>query len=524
MAHYFDITPKKVAPIVGFVALLILLVFGTFSYKAYAYGSTPFFHSVRLFGESLALSTYVTMQHYASGQFAAAALSDKGVPAPEEQPAARAIPVLTYHRITLVDDGTSNVPFNHFVDQMETLHRNGWRTITLSEYEQYMRSEITLPEKSFLLTFDDGAQQSFYPVDPVLRVLNYNAVNYIIVAGSNTKNSSYYLSPAQIHHMLDTGRWEIGSHSFDAHRPYPTNAKSAEGTFYSDLLWLPDENRRETESEFRARVAEDLIHAQASLEQEYDTPIRTFAFPFGGETGVGSVHNYPGGPDVTIAEAEKVYDIGWVQTERKEYTYNYPQDFSFLGQRIHVDHDWDGEKLLQVLENGLPKELPFTDDMQVDRGWLQSWGDVRIGDVLRLHASESESSASTLLDGSRLWRSIDFSTTVNWHTGSMFLLGNARSAKTYRACAFSDGSVSVLEVTDGKRTTLARANNDLISYGDATRLNMTITENAITCSYGDTVVARASIPARTGGIGIQTWDATLGAADATITKVSVHVP
>jgi peptidoglycan/xylan/chitin deacetylase (PgdA/CDA1 family) len=39
-----------------------------------------------------------------------------------------------------------------------------------------MKGEKILPKKSFLLTFDDGRKDSFYPVDPVLKKLNYNAV------------------------------------------------------------------------------------------------------------------------------------------------------------------------------------------------------------------------------------------------------------------------------------------------------------------------------------------------------------
>lgn len=523
MLRYFDISPKKTLSVFAFTGLLVALVLGTFSYKTYAYGSTPFFHSARLLTESIALSITATINHYAQGQLANALFaSDKNIQTTTSTAPAQALPVLTYHRINIIDDGTGNVPLSNFIDQMNTLYRNGWHTITLSQYEQFMRGEISLPDKSFVLTFDDGAEQSFYPVDPILRVLGFTAVEYIVVAGSETEGSVYYLSPPQIHRMLATGRWEIGSHSFDAHRPYPTDAAGSEGTFYSDLLWLPEKNRLETPSEFKARVSTDLENAKNALESEYNTPIHTFAFPFGGETGLGSANNYQDGSRVTIQAAKQLYDIGWIQTERKEFTYNYLDDFSFLQQRIHVDHDWDGEELLSVLNQGMPKQLPFMDDMQKNKGWLQSWGSVRTGNVLQLTATPEQSSASSILDGSRLWGNIRMDTNLDWHIGSVFLLGNATNAKTYRTCAFTKGSVALLDVTDGDQTNLAQENDSTIVYGDNISLGMSIADDSISCTYNGSEVLRAHISSRRGGVGIQTWASKLGTATITVHNVSVQ--
>lgn len=523
--RYMDFSIKKTAPLLGLMAVIILTAVLTFGWKYASYGETPFFRSVGLLAQETAITVFFTARHVASGGFASALLAFEGDPQKAEAAsAARAIPVLTYHRITPTADDTANVPFSHFMDQMERLHRAGWRTITLGEYEAFMRGEIALPEKSFMITFDDGAQQSFYPTDPIFKILGFNAVQYIVVAGSERRRTTYYLSPPQIQQMLNTGRWEIGSHSYDAHHPYPTGPEPhQEGIFYSDKLWIAEESRLETDTEFRERVARDLMESRTALESTYGVTIDSFAFPFGGEAGIRSAQNYPEGESITIDEASRIYSLGWVQTEHKDYTYNYPGYRDFLHYRIHVDHDWDGKRLLAIMENGLPKNLPFYDDMKKNTGWQQSWGDVRAGEILQLASMPGETSASSILDGTQLWRTYETHMLAEWQSGSAFLLGNAKDARTYRACVFSEGGVQVQDTTESDSRVLARTQNARIVYGTDVQLGMRINPNSIDCLYDGRVVLSANVESRTGGIGVQVWNPELGEALLIIKEVSVEL-
>src|SRR3989338_8622418 len=71
--------------------------------------------------------------------------------APPTTPAI-SVPVLLYHG----ESGGPDMPQATFVQQMRALHEAGWRTVTLSQFEAFMRGEASVPDKSFLLTFDDG--------------------------------------------------------------------------------------------------------------------------------------------------------------------------------------------------------------------------------------------------------------------------------------------------------------------------------------------------------------------------------
>src|SRR6185436_13268110 len=73
-----------------------------------------------------------------------------------------AIPVLLYHG----EGSTSDMPTETFVGQLHALYEAGWKTISMKQFEDFMRGSTGLPSHSFLLTFDDGRKDTFYNSDP----------------------------------------------------------------------------------------------------------------------------------------------------------------------------------------------------------------------------------------------------------------------------------------------------------------------------------------------------------------------
>ena len=131
---------------------------------------------------------------------------------------------------------------------MFALKKAGWQTINMEDFYAFMQGEKQVPDKSFLLTFDDGRKDSYYPVDPILDALDYNAVMFVITKFSlEEKGGNYYLSDKELKRMYLSGRWEIQSHGKDDHDFYKINANGNEGHFLSNKLWLDNENRLETE-------------------------------------------------------------------------------------------------------------------------------------------------------------------------------------------------------------------------------------------------------------------------------------
>src|SRR3989344_4642328 len=203
---YLDISLKKILLLCALGIILYAAVSATFLLKDARYGSTPPFASAGLAVEEVSLRSLYgflgvvwDIERRVQGVF--------GRGHGEEKRTARAIPILTYHRIVHSLNDLNNVTAGNFRDQMLTLKEAGGQTITLPEYHAYMRGDISLPEKSFLITFDDGAKESFYPVDPILSALGYSAAMYVIAHAAEIPDSAYYLSSTEIRRMLKTGRW-----------------------------------------------------------------------------------------------------------------------------------------------------------------------------------------------------------------------------------------------------------------------------------------------------------------------------
>lgn len=486
----------------------------TFVFKDARFGTTPFYSAVGLmWQESTGYLAYV-IEHGIRSLFssrAAAQLSSD---------AAAGIPVITYHRLVDRPDGV-NVTVAAFKEQMEALKEDGWQTITLDDFATFMKGDRSLSAKSILITFDDGAKQSFYPADPVLQVLGFNAVNYIVVEASRLPESTYYLSEAEIKRMLESGRWEIGSHSFDGHRPYAVDAAGDLGNFFADRIWRAEEGRLESDAEFAARVRDDFEKSRSALEEAYGVPVDTFAFPFG-ETGLYLAGNFPGGSRIADQEAARVYSYAWLQESANDYSYNYPDPESFLVRRIKALPEWSGEDIVAALSAGLGKSLPYSDDLSADRGWKRTWGDVAVeNDALTLRASEESAGASAFLDGTRHWNDYQYEASINLERGYAILMADVVDASTYRTCSFTDGSVRLQDVRGSTRSLLGERDLPDLSFGDL-RLGMRSEGNTVSCIWnGRTVLTASGLSERKGGIGVQTWDERTGAAALSVQDLSV---
>lgn len=271
-------------------------------------------------------------------------------PPVEEFIKADSVPVLLYHGIVEEEDG-ENIQLEDFRKQMFALKEAGWETVSLKEFHAFMGGEKELPEKSFVLTFDDGRKDSYYPVDPILKALDYEAVMFVITEHSfSTEESNYYLSEKELKRVVSSGRWEIGSHTDSSHKQGLINVAGEEGNYLSNLLWLDEENRLETKEEFRERIFEDLLVSKKKIEESLDVEVVSLAYPYG-DFGQSSV-NFPEADEVILDITEGIYPLAFYQVGSSNVNINnYPGE-GFMVKRINVKSDWSSEDLLNVLEEG----------------------------------------------------------------------------------------------------------------------------------------------------------------------------
>ncbi len=90
------------------------------------------------------------------------------------------VPVLLYHRVIKepLNSPVYAVSLPIFEKQMKYLSAEGYRTVSCLDLIRYVNGEITLPDKSFVITFDDGFQDN-YDAIKIARQFGFNPVLFI---------------------------------------------------------------------------------------------------------------------------------------------------------------------------------------------------------------------------------------------------------------------------------------------------------------------------------------------------------
>ncbi|RLB36599.1 MAG: hypothetical protein DRH12_15555 [Deltaproteobacteria bacterium] len=92
----------------------------------------------------------------------------------------QSIPVCMYHHVNDNPDKYLTVSVKNFRAQMELLHREGFTTLSSSEFMAYKKGVGRFPRKSVLLTFDDAWLDVFVNAFPILKQLNLKFTLFVI--------------------------------------------------------------------------------------------------------------------------------------------------------------------------------------------------------------------------------------------------------------------------------------------------------------------------------------------------------
>jgi peptidoglycan/xylan/chitin deacetylase (PgdA/CDA1 family) len=162
------------------------------------------------------------------------------------------LPILLYHHVSDQGSGRYVVPTKTFREQMETLKKEGYATITISQLADTIRSGGELPVKPIVLTFDDGYLDTSVNAFPILHESGYIATVYIITGTLGTKLSYGYMQADDLKALVSAG-WEVGSHSVT----------------HNDL------------HKTKLGAGNELKQSKKTLEDLLGVKVRSFSFPFG---------------------------------------------------------------------------------------------------------------------------------------------------------------------------------------------------------------------------------------------------
>jgi biofilm PGA synthesis lipoprotein PgaB len=191
-------------------------------------------------------------------------------------------------------DAITTIELIRFFDWLKG---SGWTVISIDDIERAESGARLLPEKSILLTFDDGYESVYSKVYPLLLAYRYPAVVAVtgswmaipvggmVSYGSEQVPRSAFLTWDQVREMATSGLVEVASHSYGLHTGILANPQ--DNLVPAAATWRYDAatNSYELDASYRKRIREDLAAARRQIEQELGTPPRTLVWPFGRRTG-----------------------------------------------------------------------------------------------------------------------------------------------------------------------------------------------------------------------------------------------
>ena len=177
---------------------------------------------------------------------------------------ANSLPILTFHDI---EKSSSAISFSPDIFQLtiKMFAEEGYQTISLSRLIECMSGDKTFPERTLVLTFDDGYESTYKEAFPVLHKYGMTATVFLVMGDQTEKGYLGHLptlsgrkmmSWENIHEMQSAGI-DFGSHTLT----------------HPDLTRLPQEH-----------VDREVRESKRTLEKALGGEVSAFAYPYGYHT------------------------------------------------------------------------------------------------------------------------------------------------------------------------------------------------------------------------------------------------
>lgn len=174
---------------------------------------------------------------------------------------AATVPILVYHNFDKTASGSMTISVAKFEEQMNWLHENGYTVIPLQTLVEYLQGKISsIPEKSVVITVDDGRKSVYTYMWPIVRKYNFPVT--LFVYPSAISNAAYAMTWQQLQELQTTGLFDVQGHTY----------------------WHPNfkqEKRRLSAGEFQKLVDAQLIGAKNIIHKNLDKNITLLAWPYG---------------------------------------------------------------------------------------------------------------------------------------------------------------------------------------------------------------------------------------------------
>ncbi len=188
------------------------------------------------------------------------------------------LPIIMYHHVTEREDkaGIYTVTKEEFENDLIYIKSKGYTTITVNDLIRYINFESDLPNKSIMITFDDGFESFYsyvfpllkeYDMRAVLSVIGYTVDKYSLIDDHNLNYSN--LTWAQVKVLNDSSLVEIGNHTYNLHDIVTGGRKGMAKITNEDI------------NEYQNILTNDLLRLQNLLLKNIGKKATVIAYPYG---------------------------------------------------------------------------------------------------------------------------------------------------------------------------------------------------------------------------------------------------
>ena len=156
-------------------------------------------------------------------------------------PCADKIPVLLYHHLEYAKDIPAEDKDNSvilsvekFEEHMKFLYDNKFYAACAEELEMYIKGELVLPERSVVITFDDGYQSAATRAYPILKKYGFQASIFIVTRLIGEKGDRVFLNWSDIKKCGDVFTYH--SHTHNKHKRRADGRTEFVAGAYADIV------------------------------------------------------------------------------------------------------------------------------------------------------------------------------------------------------------------------------------------------------------------------------------------------
>lgn len=189
----------------------------------------------------------------------------------------RNLPIVMYHQLTKNHDkaGKYVLTLEQFEKDLQYLKSKGYQSVSIRQLLDFSEGKGDIPQKSVMITFDDGNETLCEYALPLLEKYGFTAVGFVVGAFAdyytqiNDHNLNYsYLNWSQIKELSDGNIIEIECHSYDLHK----NNNGRSGI---------KKKKSETFDDYHEFLCSDVSKMRTVMENNTGKTPLAYAFPFG---------------------------------------------------------------------------------------------------------------------------------------------------------------------------------------------------------------------------------------------------